>query len=55
MGINMPDIYEVTRIGLVCILIVGVVVTLWATYDWDKHSEEDKNFEGYNFFYKRGK
>lgn len=53
MEINIPDIYELTSIGIGVLLIFIVVITLWAVYDWDKNSKREKNFDGYNFFYKR--
>ena len=60
MGRNIPDIYALTRIGIVVFLIFVVVITLWAVYDWDKNSNREKNYAEHwmfclpHFFLQRG-
>lgn len=41
----IPDIYDLTNIGIVAFIIFTVVIILWAVYDWEP--KEDRRGTGY--------
>ena len=40
----IPDIYDLTNVGVVVFLVFTVVIVLWAVYDWEP--KEIKNGKG---------
>lgn len=41
----IPDIYDLTNIGIVVFIVFTVVIVLWAVYDWEP--KEDGGDRGY--------
>ncbi len=41
----IPDIYDLTNIGIVVFIVFTVVIVLWAVYDWEE--KEERRDTGY--------
>lgn len=46
----MPDINELSNLGLVILLLSQVVILLWALYDWSAKDRKDDEMEYYIWF-----
>lgn len=39
----LPDIYDLTNMGIVVFIVFTVVVVLWAVYDWEPKEDRDRS------------
>ncbi len=50
----IPDIYDLTNMGIVVFIVFTVVIVLWAVYDWEA-KEDDRGYYSWDVSRREGK